>query len=355
MEQLKTSSNYSDNFHRLFPIIMSAKIRSKNTDFIVNEVPAVTPIGTGEHVWLKIRKSGENTDWVAGLLARIAKVNRKDVSYAGMKDRNAITTQWFSIYLPGKISEANTPNWQDELPDNVEILEETRHERKLRRGTLKGNQFQITLRECEYLNHADIETLEERINAIREKGIPNYFGSQRFGRDFYNLYKAESWFTGKFRPKKRNLQGLYLSSARSWIFNQILSKRVKQQTWDTAVDGDVFMLEGSHSWFTEPLSDDIKQRVNAKELHPTGALWGQGELASQHTVNTLEESIGKTYQHLSQGLCDNKLKQERRNLRLPVNDLTYKIHNGEKIVLNFYLPSGTYATSVLRELIDFKQ
>lgn len=346
-------SDYSDNFRRLFPVIMSATIRAKNEDFIVDEVPAVEPVGAGEHVWLKIRKSGENTDWVAGLLARIANVKRRDVSYAGMKDRNAVTTQWFSIYLPGKLSAQNTPNWQAALPEHVEILEETRHERKLRRGTLKGNRFQIRLRDCQYLNGENIDNMQQRIQLIRDQGVPNYFGSQRFGRDFHNLYKAEAWFTGQFKPKKRSLQGIYLSSARSWIFNQILSARVQQKTWNKAVDGDVYMLEGSHSWFTETLTAQLAQRVDKKELHPTGALWGAGELASREDIYTLEQEVAQHYAQLAQGLCVNKLKQERRNLRLLVKDLQYKIINKHDLLLNFYLPSGTYATSFLRELMEF--
>lgn len=343
-----TDKTYSDNFQRLFPIIFSGEIRSKNEDFIVDEIPSVEPVGTGEHVWLKIRKSGENTDWVAGLLAKAAGVKRRDVSYAGMKDRNAVTTQWFSIYLPGK----EAPNWQESLPENVELLEETRHERKLRLGTLQGNRFQITLRHCKYLNNATQATVEQRIATIREHGVPNYFGVQRFGRDFNNLYKAEAWFSGQFRPKKRNLQGIFLSSARSWIFNQVLSERVKLQTWNQATEGDVFMLNGSRSWFSETLSDEIIQRVTKQELHPTGALWGRGELASTDKFGLLEVRIGEENNQLAQGLIDNKLKQERRNLRLSLTDLNHKWITPQDLQLNFSLPSGTYATSFLRELIN---
>ena len=265
-----------------------------------------------------------------------------------MKDRNAITTQWFSIYLPRK----ENPNWQDNLPDSVEILEETRHERKLRLGTLQGNQFQITIRNCEYLNDGNQEILAQRIDYIREHGVPNYFGIQRFGRDFNNLNKAEAWFSGQFKPRKRNLQGIFLSSARSWIFNQILSERVKQQTWNQAIEGDIFMLNGSRSWFSESLNKDIIQRIANQELHPTGALWGKGELPSTDKMKQLEEAIGEKNKLLSQGLIDNKLKQERRSLRLPLKNLEHKWINQTDLQLNFSLSSGTYATSALRELIN---
>ena len=347
-QSISADKKYKDNFQRLHPIILSGEIRNKNEDFIVDEIPSVEPIGTGEHVWLKIRKSGENTDWIAGLLAKTAGVKRRDVSYAGMKDRNAVTTQWFSIYLPGK----DAPNWQENLPENIELLEETRHERKLRLGTLKGNRFQIVLRHCDYLNGATQATVEQRIATIREHGVPNYFGIQRFGRDFNNLYKAEAWFAGQFRPKKRNLQGIFLSSARSWIFNQILSERVKLQTWNQAIEGDIFMLNGSRSWFSETLNNEITQRVAKQEIHPTGALWGKGELASTDQMYKVEEQIGKENNQLAQGLIDNKLKQERRSLHLSLADLDYKWITPQDLQLNFSLPSGTYATSFLRELIE---
>ncbi len=349
MPSTETTHRYRDTFQHASPALLSGKLRTKNEDFIVDEIPTVTPVGSGEHIWLKIKKSGENTDWVAGMLARIAGVKRRDVSYAGMKDKNAVTTQWFSIYLPRKTS----LNWQADLPDNINILEETRHERKLRLGTLQGNHFEITLRDCEYINGGNKEKVEQRIQDIRNTGVPNYFGEQRFGRDFNNLKKAEAWFAGEFHPKKRNLQGIFLSSARSWIFNQILSQRVQQGNWNQAIKGDVFMFDTSRSWFTSALDNSILQRVKNHEIHPTAALWGQGELASEEDMRLIEDAVGQENQHFIDGLCKNKLKQERRKLRLSCHDLSYKWLNSSDLQLEFSLPSGTYATSLLKELIIF--
>jgi tRNA pseudouridine13 synthase len=356
MAPTASSTIYSNTIQRVFPHIMSGSIRQKNTDFIVTEIPSVSPVGTGEHVWLKLQKSGENSDWLAGLLARIAQIKRRDVSYAGMKDRHAVTTQWFSVYLPGKTA----PNWQEHLPESIQLLEETRHERKLRLGTLKGNHFQIIIRDCHFNKQNDeqqgnTQQIEQRIALIQAQGVPNYFGEQRFGRNFNNLHKAEAWFSGQFTPKKRQLQSIFLSAARSWIFNQILSQRVQQQTWNKAIEGDVFMLSGSKSWFAEPLDTDIVQRVAEKQLSPTAALWGLGELASKQTIQQLEQQIATENPHFVQGLEKHKLRQDRRNLRLFVNDIEAQWLDIHSLQLSFSLPAGSYATTVLDEILTISQ
>jgi len=347
MTQTDSSRTYSNTFQRVFPSIMSGTIRQKNSDFIVTEIPSVTPMGTGEHVWLKLQKSGENSDWLAGLLARIANLKRRDVSYAGMKDRHAVTTQWFSVYLPGKTA----PNWQEHLPDSIQLLEEIRHERKLRLGTLQGNHFKIILRDCQFTEQGNAADIEQRVQLIQAQGVPNYFGDQRFGRNFNNLNQAEAWFSGKFTPKKRQLQSIFLSAARSWIFNQILSQRVQQQTWNKAIDGDVFMFTQSKSWFSDPLDQDIIQRVTEKQLNPTAALWGLGELPSQHSIAELEQQIASENQCLTQGLETHKLRQDRRSLRLLIDDLEAQWLDKHSLQLSFSLPAGSYATTLLDEIL----
>ena len=325
---------------------ISGVIRSYPEDFIVDEIQSFTPTGEGEHVWLHIKKTGENTDWVAGLLAKIANVPRKDVSFAGMKDRNAVTTQWFSVQMPGR----EAPDWQKALPDSIQILDEKRHNRKLRRGTLNGNHFQITIRNFEGIE----EELSQSIEKIRQHGIPNYFGEQRFGHNGLNVQKAEQWFKGEFKVKSRPKRSIYLSAARSWIFNHVLSERVKNGTWNKAIDGDVFMLDGTKSCFTEPLNNEITKRVEQLDLHPTGVLWGRGRLSSQFEIAHLEKQISEKFSKLCDGLERNGLKQERKSLRLIVKNLNYTIDNKKKIlVLKFSLPAGAYATSVLEELGKF--
>ena len=320
-------------------------IRTVNEDFQVDEIPDFEPSGEGEHACLKIRKSGQNTEWTGKQLADIAGIARRDVSYAGLKDRHAITTQWFSVWLPGKVS----PNWSEQLPESIEVLEEVRHNRKVRIGTLKGNRFKIVIRECV----GNKAALESTIQTIREHGVPNYFGTQRFGRDNHNIERANAWFSGEIKPKARHQKSMYLSAARSWLFNHCLSARVADNNWNDALDGDVFQLDGSNSCFYEPLTEVLQARVKAFDLHPTGPMWGQGELATQGDVSVTEASLLAQFQVLSAGLEKHGLKQDRRSLRLMVQGLSHQWLADDVLELTFSLKPGSYATSVLQELGSF--
>lgn len=325
---------------------LSGRIRKNNEDFQVDEIQQFTPSGSGEHVWLKIKKTGENTDWVAKNLAQIAEVSRRDVSFAGMKDRNAITTQWFSVQMPGREAPVWQPALNDKKLESVRILEEHRHNRKLKRGALKGNQFKLTLRDFQ----GSEQELSKSVLRIKSQGVPNYYGAQRFGHNGLNIEKAQQWFAGEFNVKDRNMSGIYLSAARSWVFNHILSARVADGSWDQALEGDVFILNGSNSNFTQELDDEITQRLRSFDIHPSGALWGRGRIATEQIVAVLEEEIANNFNELCNGLEVNGLKQERRALRLAVTDLNFKMLDAETVLLEFSLPAGAYATTVLAEI-----
>lgn len=321
-------------------------IRTSHADFQVDEIPDFTPTGDGEHVCLKIRKQGQNTEWVGKQLADIAGIARRDVSYAGLKDRHAITTQWFSVWLPGK----EAPNWSEYLPDSIQVVDEIRHNRKVRVGTLQGNHFKLILRNCQ----GDKLKLEQTLSIIKERGVPNYFGTQRFGYQFHNIERAKLWFEGVIKPKARHQKSMYLSAARSLIFNKNLSRRVEQCSWNKAVDGDVFQLDGTKSCFYESLDTAISQRMSECDLHPTGPMWGAGELMSQLRVRYQELSVAEEFVLLCQGLEKYGLKQERRALRLLVGGLSYQWVDDNSLELSFSLPPGSYATSVLQELGQFR-
>ena len=325
---------------------LTGNIRTTNEDFQVDEIPDFEPSGEGEHACLKVRKSGQNTEWTGKQLANIAGIERRDVSYAGLKDRHAVTTQWFSVWLPGKES----PDWSAHLPGSIEVLEEVRHNRKVRIGTLKGNRFKLVIRECAGDNTAVEQTLE----AIRQQGVPNYFGPQRFGRDNHNIQRATAWFSSEIKPKARHQKSMYLSAARSWLFNHCLSERVSSNNWNIALDGDVFQLDGSNSCFWEPLDNILQERVSSFDLHPTGPLWGLGDLVSRLEVKSAESALATQYPVLRAGLEKHGLKQERRALRLLVEELNYQWLSTDTLELSFRLRPGAYATSVLQELGDFR-
>ena len=296
--------------------LLSGVIRSNYSDFKVDEKFAFKPSGEGEHALLHIKKQDTNTDWLSRQISELAGVRKVDVSYAGLKDRNAITTQWFSVWLPGKPD----PDWSLLNSENVEIITTCRHNRKLRRGSLRGNQFTLIIRNVE----GDASDLEKRINTIIRDGVPNYFGDQRFGIGGQNLEKAKIMFAGK-RVKDRFKRSIYLSAARSAMFNDVLSQRVAMDKWANGISGDVMLLDNSHSYFlAEDIDEKIIQRLKEHDIHPSGPLWGRGELLSKGDVLELETQLQLNYEIFDRGLKNARLDQERRSLRLSVNNLIWQ-------------------------------
>ena len=304
-----------------------------------------TPCGSGEHLWLQVRKRGFNTEQVAKELARAAGLKRRDVSYAGLKDRHAITTQWFSLHLPGRADPALAG-----LPDGIEILTAIRHNRKLKTGALGGNCFTITLRDCQ----GEQSAVAARIERMRHQGVPNYFGEQRFGRDGANLGHARALFAGTESGGDRHRRGLYLSAARSFLFNEVLAARVRDGSWHKILPGEACMLAGSRSFFVADVVDEtIERRLAEHDIHPSGPLWGRGELPSRAAARELEMQIVTPYSGFAQGLSAAGLEQERRALRLMPRELTAEALDTTTWQLRFCLPAGCYATAVVRELADY--
>ncbi len=327
---------------------VQGQLRAAPEDFRVRELPLLEPEGSGEHAWLWIRKRSENTEHVAGLLSRLAGVHPRDVSYAGLKDRNAVTEQWFSVHLPGRPD----PDWCALDSGTVTVLRHARHTRKLQRGALRGNAFCITVRALQ----GDLPRLESVLEQVSTGGVPNYFGVQRFGAGGSNLQTAAQLFRNPRMKLSRNRRGLVLSAARSLLFNAVLSQRVTGGSWNRAVPGDAMQLAGSHSFFIATAVDaDIERRVAVGDIHPTGPLYGKGDSPVQGACRELEECVLQDFPAFRAGLAAAGLRQERRALRLPVNDLRWHRPQPDVLVLEFGLPSGCYATSVLRELVDNRQ
>ena len=323
---------------------LSGVIRTSPEDFKVDEKFAFDFTGEGEHALIHIEKTDTNTDWLARQIAEVSELKKGDVSYAGLKDRKAVTTQWFSVWLPGKPD----PDWSLLNSENVKVLDSCRHNRKLRRGSLLGNQFTLIVRDVK----GDASDLEQRMNIIKQDGVPNYFGEQRFGIDGQNIKKAEIMFGGK-REKDRFKRSIYLSAARSAMFNEVLSQRVGMNKWADGISGDVMLLDNSHSYFlASKIDEKIIQRLKEHDIHPSGPLWGRGELLSKFEVSELEEKLPDKFKVFDIGLKNARLDQDRRSLRLSVSDLQWNYDTNEKLLfLSFFLPAGGYATSVLREII----
>jgi tRNA pseudouridine13 synthase len=323
--------------------LLAGKLRTEPEDFFVDEVLGFEPSGAGEHAFVRIEKTGANTEWVARRLAEKAGVAAVAIGYSGLKDRHAVTRQSFSVHLPGRAD----PDWSALAIPGVRVLSATRHERKLKRGSHRGNRFRIRVRDVD----GSRDVAEQRIDAIRTRGVPNYFGEQRFGREDGNIARARELFAGRRLPRAE--AGFALSAARSLLFNAVLAERVGEGNWDRALDGEVWMLAGTHSIFgPEPLTDELARRLAAFDIDPTGPLWGAGELRTSGRVREIEQHAIASFGDLADGLAKAGLVQQRRALRLPVGGLKHEYEYDGSLVLEFELSAGSFATVVLRELCD---
>ena len=328
--------------------LVTAALRATPEDFEVHEVLGFEPDGTGDHALLLIQKRNTNTEWLARQLAKFAGVKQVDIGYGGLKDRNAVTSQWFSVNLSGK----SEPEWAQLESADTRVLRVTRNRRKLQRGAHHGNRFVITLREVS----GDLSELEARLCAVRDYGVPNYFGEQRFGIAANNIEQVRALFAGEIQVGDRHRRGLYFSAARSLLFNAVLSRRVADRLWNSALPGDALMLEGTHSFFVADVIDaTLIQRLQSGDVHPTGPLWGRGEPATRAAARRLEDEVLREYALFQSGLEQAGLAQERRALRLRVGQLSWQFGPDRTLRLEFTLPSGAYATTVLRELVNYTQ
>ena len=322
---------------------VSGVLRDSPGDFFVEEKLGFEPDGEGEHVYLWIEKTGLNTQSVADQLARIAGVKPGQISYSGMKDRHAVTRQWFSVHLPGRRS----IDWTVLNNDQISVLRTICHRKKLRRGTHKSNFFRIRLKQL----RGSIDILETRLNTVNQRGVPNYFGEQRFGRNGANLQQALQWFSGKMYPTRRQ-RGFYLSAARSFLFNLVLAEHVKAQSWDRCEMGQLCVLNGTNSIFVA-VDENLDARLTSADIHPTGPLYGSDTRSvNSDNAAACERQVLANYSVVVEGLKQAGLKHERRALRMVPTDFSWHI-NSDTIELSFSLQSGCFATSLVRELVSY--
>lgn len=321
------------------------QFKSSCEDFRVIEDLGFDLSGAGEHLCVRIRKSGVTTAHVLKVLAEHSGIGERDIGYSGLKDKQGICEQWFSLYLAQRPAVELAPVENEQ----IQILEIARNDRKIRRGSHRANHFQIRLRELT----GELEGLEERLTSIASEGVPNYFGEQRFGFDSNNVNQALALFRGQLKLRKGFKRGMLLSAARSYVFNAQLSQRVADGTWNQYLDGDVMNLQGTESVFVPKAWDEVlDQRLGEHDIHPTGALWGKGKHKVSGAALLLECKVAARNQELCDGLVAFGLEQARRSLRLMVNNLQWRREQDE-LLLEFSLPPGAYATTVLREVLLF--
>jgi tRNA pseudouridine13 synthase len=327
-------------------------LRSTPEDFQVDELLGFAPSGSGPHVLLRVQKRAANTEWVARQLARVARVRAFDVGYAGLKDRHALATQWFSV--PESTLSLN--DWLGVQGEGYAVLEAHAHRRKLPRGALAGNRFVITLRELEWQPGTTPTELTARCSQLARVGVPNYFGPQRFGRDCSNLLRALRYAcdpdADAASHRDRSQRSFALSAARALIFNAVCAERVATGQWCELQAGEVANLNGSGSVFAvDEVDAELAQRCLSGDVHPTGPLWGVGELTSRGAVAELERALAARCARLATWLEAAQIAAGRRALRLTVRDFSTQWLDGERrLQLRFTLAAGEFATTVLKEL-----
>ncbi|MFE8073129.1 tRNA pseudouridine(13) synthase TruD [Marinobacteraceae bacterium S3BR75-40.1] len=298
----------------------SAQMRTSNEDFRVEELLPAPLEGQGDHLCLYLQKSGDNTEYVARQLARIAGLKPVDIGFCGLKDRHAITAQWFSLHRPkgddAALVEAVSEHWS--------VLEYRRHHRKLRRGEHRANRFTLVLRE---LALTDREALEQRLQAVRDQGFPNYFGPQRFGFDGNNLDQAIQLDPRKLRGRLGK-RAMYLSAARAWLFNELLGERVANGTWLTRLDGD-----------PDP-------------AQPTAAMLGDGGSSAEPPLKEDENALLEAHPHFKELLACTRTRPERRPTVIVPEGFEWQWLDDDALELRFGLPTGSFATSLLEELLE---
>lgn len=321
-----------------------AVLKETAEDFQVDEVLDIPLSGDGEHLWLWVEKRGLNTEEAARRLARAAGVQLRTVSYAGLKDRQALTRQWFSIQLPGKAD----PDLSAAQDDTLSILKSGRHRRKLQRGAHAANGFTLRLTRLE----ADRPALDARLESIRQHGIPNYFGAQRFGHQGGNLGEARDYAARQALPEQRNVRSRLLSTARSYLFNRVLAARVADGSWQRAQVGDLLAFTDSRSFFPAGEAECSDPRLAILDLHPTGPQWGAGPSPTSGATAQLENRIASDEATLCDWLVRAGMEHERRILRLPIDRLTWHYPEPDILQLEFVLPPGCFATVLVRELVE---
>lgn len=311
---------------------IGGRIGDDPADFQVDERPAYAPAGDGEHHFVRIRKTGLSTPEAVDLLAAAAGVDRREIGYAGRKDKHAVTTQWLSLPAP-PVAPADP---------RIELLETARHGRKLRLGHLAANRFTIRL----VALHDDAPARLPALVAAIAHGVPNYFGPQRFGR--FGLRDALNFARD---PRRRVKDPRFFASVlQSAVFNRWLGDRTRDGLLDVALAGDVLRKRDTGGLFTCADAAEDTARVAAGALDPMGPLPGPKLMPAHDLAAEREQTAAAAYgTDLALGAIGRFAPGTRRVSRLVAEDLDLR-WEGASLVARFTLPAGCYATTLLAEL-----
>lgn len=345
MNSTEHSIPHSDprSFPTRHPIERHWRFVSSPDSFFVDEVPSYLPSGEqGEHLFLHIRKQGLTSQDVVRGLQETLGIHSKSVGVAGQKDKKATTTQWLS--LTG-VKEESLSDWS--MP-GVEVLEMKRHGNKLKTGHLRGNLFRLALGEK---TPEEVEAFRQDVAFLEEKGVPNAFGPQRFGKQRNNHLRGRELVLSGEKIKTSFHNKMLLSAYQASLFNDLLAMRLRSDTLDTIFAGDRLKKHTTGGEFVceDPVSD--QPRADQLELSPTAWLPGYKVHAAQGLPGQWEQEIlqREGLQQESFRAAGKIAKGTRRFLRIPLEQVEIE-HSKECLWFSFFLPSGSYASVVLQQL-----
>jgi tRNA pseudouridine13 synthase len=336
------------------PSLPSVRFKERPEDFVVEELPAYEPSGEGTHVFVRFSKTGLTTLDAVRAIARALGCEPREAGFAGMKDKQAVTTQTVSLQTPRGTTSADLAARALALRlDGIAVHDARPHNHKIKPGHLAGNRFAITLRG---LAPDRVDEVGASLARISREGVPNAFGAQRFGRSGDNVSRALAWLRdGAPPPRDPRLQRLLWSAVQSAIFNAVLDARVLDGTWTTPLAGDLLKLRTSGGLFLCTDPDTDRPRAASGEVSPTGPMVGTGMRWPEGAPAELERRIAGTTLGNDFDLSRTRRLGEgtRRALRMWVQDLRWEAGNADPghapdcCRVYFVLPKGGYATTVL--------
>ncbi len=321
--------------------LIGGRLKSSPADFEVEEELGFEADGEGEHLFLWVEKIGLGTTELIARLARDHGLPPASIGYSGLKDKHALTRQWLSLHLPGKAAPFDRP-----AGDGYRVLQQTRHTKKLRPGTHKFNHFRLCLRQVDDFPQAT----RQQLDLLASFGFANYFGHQRFGRNADNVAQALAKL-GK-RRVTRAQKSIWISALRSHLFNRILHQRIELGHWAQPLDGDVFMLRGTHSIFSEPLDALLLERFHNQDISNCASLYGAGNSLLSGQAHDIEQQLFAANGDITACLERHGSRLQMRALRALAEDFSYEYDAAEKLLrLSVKLPAGSYVTSLLAHFL----
>ncbi len=330
---------------------IGGRLRAKPEHFVVREAPLYDPVGEGEHLYINVTKVNQTTKDVQASLAKLFHIDRRDVGFAGLKDKQAQTTQTFSVHVglqPEEYAEEAIQRVEDSL--DVQVNWAAFHRNKLKTGHLLGNEFSIVVSDVTCESDECLARCERMVELIRTRGIPNFFGPQRFGYQGGNVQQGTDILKGTVHKRDKWMRKFLVGSVQSYLCNLYLAERLERGLFDTILDGDVAKKYETGGIFVVEDAEVEQSRYEAREISFTAPLFGPKMRDAQEQSAELENEI-----LARSGLTVDEFKRQgvsgsRRLGRLLIDDLQIASVD-EGIRLSFFLPKGAYATTVLRELM----